>query len=100
MPKFEVPDVFSTIISSYDVSNPELQKPHPHIANTILEKHWVSPEEAILVGDARGDVAMARAAWVTPVVVLTGYLSQEEAENLEVEYILRDVGKIGTLFDN
>jgi len=90
MPRFGVPQVFSDIISTYDVE-PGKRKPHPYIAQEILRRHKVGPEEAILVGDARGDVQMAYAASVTPVVVLTGHLTRKEAESLGVKHIIEDV---------
>lgn len=94
MPRFNIPQVFTHIISAYDIKDSDLQKPHPHSINYILEKQGIRPENAIMVGDARGDVLMARAAGVTPVVVLTGHLSRGEAEDLGVRYIISDITKI------
>ncbi|NOQ37957.1 HAD hydrolase-like protein [archaeon] len=94
MPKFNIPQVFTHIISAYDIKDPDMQKPHPYSINYILEKQGIRPENAIMVGDARGDVLMARAAGVTPVVVLTGHLSRGEAEDLGVRYIISDITKI------
>lgn len=94
MPKFGFPNVFSQIISSYDIDDPDKQKPHPFMVKEILGKQKIKPSEAILVGDARGDVQMARAANVVPVVVLTGHLSRKDAEELKVKYIIEDVTKI------
>jgi len=92
--RFNIPQVFTHIISSYDIKDPDMQKPHPYSINYILERQGISPEEAIMVGDARGDVLMAKAAGVRPVVVLTGHLNRKEAEDLDVEYIISDVTKI------
>ena len=94
MPRFNIPQVFTHIISAYDIEDPKMQKPHPYSINRILEWQGIRPENAIMVGDARGDVVMARAAGVIPVVVLTGHLNREEAEDLDVEYIIPDVTKI------
>ena len=94
MPRFNIPQVFTHIISAYDIKDPKMQKPHPYSINYILERQGISPENAIMVGDARGDIVMARAAGVIPVVVLTGHLSRGDAEDLDVEYIIPDVTKI------
>ena len=57
----------------------------------ILKTQNIKPSEAVLVGDARGDVTMAREAGLLPIVVLSGNLSRIEAEKLKVEYIIEDV---------
>lgn len=97
MPKFGIPPVFSQIESAYDVPDPEKGKPHPYMVDQILLKQEVKPEEALLIGDARGDVLMARVAGVMPVVVLTGHLKEEEAKALGVNYIIPDVIHIEAL---
>lgn len=99
IPKFGIPDVFSEIITAYDIDDPEKTKPHPHTAQLIMEKHGISPEEAILVGDARADVLMAQAAGVTPVVVLSGHLKREDAEALGVRYIISTVSHLEEVLD-
>jgi HAD superfamily hydrolase (TIGR01549 family) len=91
IPHFHIPNVFSQILSSHEISDPEKMKPHPYMLNVIMEKEKVTPQETIFVGDAKTDVQMARSANVTPVVVLTGHLSKAEAENLEVKFIIPDI---------
>ena len=91
MPKFGIPPVFSQIVSVYDVPDRDKGKPHPFMIEQILSIQNILPEEAVLVGDAKNDVLMARAAGVTPIVVLTGHLKEEEARQLEVEFIVPDV---------
>ncbi len=91
MPKFNIPSVFTHIVSAYDIKDSDIQKPHPYSINYILERQGISPEYVVMVGDAKSDVLMARAAGVVPVVVLTGHLSREEAEELDVKYIIEDV---------
>lgn len=97
MPKFDIPPVFSQIESVYDVPDPEKGKPHPYMVEQILLKQGIKPEETILIGDARGDVLMARAAGVTPIVVLTGHLKESEARSLRVDYIIPDVTHVESL---
>lgn len=95
IPRFAVPPVFCQIVTSHDANIPkEKTKPDPYMINMILNEQGIKSSEAIYVGDAGNDVEMARNAGVEPVVVLTGHLSQEEAEALRVKHILSDVTKI------
>lgn len=89
--KFKVPDVFSQIISTYDIDSPNNHKPHPFMLEEIMRAQKALPKETILVGDAKTDVQMAQAAAVTPIVVLTGHLNEKEAEALGVKHVVRDV---------
>lgn len=89
--KFNIPKVFSQTITTYDISDPKKQKPHPYTLEKIIKTQRVKPEETIFVGDASNDVLMAQNAGVTPVVVLTGHLSKKEAEKLGVKYIIENV---------
>ena len=91
IPKFDFPNVFKQIISSYDIEDVEKQKPDPYMVEQILKTQRIKPSEAVLVGDAKGDVIMARGAGLLPIVVLSGNLSRIEAEKLKVEYIIEDV---------
>lgn len=100
MPKFNIPPVFTQIESVYDVPDPTKGKPHPYMIGKILSEQKISPKDAILIGDARGDVLMARAAGVTPIVVLTGHLNQAQAEELKVPYIIPDISHIEPLLSS
>jgi phosphoglycolate phosphatase-like HAD superfamily hydrolase len=91
MPRFGIPPVFAQIVSVYDTQDPAKAKPNPYMVETILGKQGVSAAEAVLIGDARGDVLMARAVGVLPIVVLTGHLTREQAVELDVRYIIPDV---------
>lgn len=91
MPKFNIPDVFSEIMTIYDLDDVTHGKPHPYMAEEIMRRQSIQPHEAILVGDAANDMQMARNANVEPVAVLTGHLSREQAEKLEIQHILQDV---------
>ena len=91
IPKFNFPNVFKQIISSYDIDDIEKQKPNPYMVEQILKTQKIKPTETVLVGDARGDVIMARDAGLLPIVVLSGNLNRIEAEKLKVEYIIKDV---------
>jgi phosphoglycolate phosphatase-like HAD superfamily hydrolase len=91
MPKFHVPDVFSQIITIYDLDDMDHAKPHPYIVEKIMATQGKQPEETVLVGDAQSDMEMAWNAGVEPVAVLTGHLSRQEAEELGVKHIIENV---------
>ncbi|HVF69942.1 MAG TPA: HAD family hydrolase [Xanthomonadales bacterium] len=93
-PKFSIPDVFSQILYTYNIDDPEMHKPHPYMLTKIMNKQKAHQRETIFVGDAKTDVQMAQAANVTPVVVLTGHLNKKEAEELGVKYVIGDVTQI------
>jgi phosphoglycolate phosphatase-like HAD superfamily hydrolase len=97
IPRFKFPDVFAQVISTYDIEEVKNQKPSPYMIKHILETQKVKPEQAIFVGDAKSDVAMALGAKVTPVVVLTGHLTREEGEKLGVKHIINDVTELDTV---
>lgn len=97
IPRFKVPDVFAQIITAYDLEDPSHAKPHPFIGRTIMETQGVTPDEAVMVGDAKNDVLMARAADIEPIVVLTGHLNREQAEELQVAHIIDSVADLETV---
>jgi phosphoglycolate phosphatase-like HAD superfamily hydrolase len=99
IPKFNIPDVFTEIISSYDIQDEAKRKPHPYMIEKMMQDQDVKPEETIFVGDAKSDVEMARAAGVIPVVVLTGHLSALEAQELDVEHIISDFTQLESVLE-
>lgn len=90
-PKFSIPDVFDTIITTYDIDDIEKQKPHPYMVEHLLEVNGVDPPDALVIGDGVGDMRMARGAGVEGVAVLTGQMNKEDAEALGVRYIIPNV---------
>lgn len=94
MPKFNIPDVFSQIITAYDLDDPTHAKPHPYSGQTIMQTQGVAPENTMMVGDAKNDVLMGQAIGATPVVVLTGHLNREQAQELGVKHIIPDVSHL------
>ena len=92
--KFNFPDVFTQILTIYDIDDLAHAKPHPYMLNKILETQNVVPSEAVMVGDAENDILMAKAAGIEPIVVLTGHLNRQQAEALNVRYIIEDVTKL------
>lgn len=94
IPKFQIPDVFSQIITSHDIRDQEKTKPHPYMLELIMRTQGIQPEEAVFVGDASTDVLMARNAHIRPIVVLTGHLTKSGAEDLNVKDIIDDVTQL------
>lgn len=92
--KFKIPKVFGQIISAYDLDDQNKAKPNPYMLKQIMKNQNSSPKETLFVGDAENDVIMARNAGVEPIVVLTGHLNKDEANRLDVSYILEDVMQI------
>ena len=92
MKKFGIsPTLFAEIITAYDLDDPAKAKPHPHSAETIMQRTGFAPNETVMVGDAGNDVRMARNAGIEPIVVLTGHLSRSEAGDLSVAHIIENV---------
>lgn len=91
IPRFKIPSVFSYILSSHDVQDVEKTKPHPYMLEFLMKKTNVLPHETVYIGDAATDLKMAQNAGVTPVIVLTGHLSKNEAENLGARWIIPDI---------
>ena len=90
-PKFGIPDVFSEIVFTYEIDDPDRHKPHPDMLEKIMKDQGVKAKETVFVGDAKNDVVMAKNARVLPIVVLTGHLNRKEAESLGVKDMLTDV---------
>lgn len=98
-PYFKIPNVFSQIVTSWDIADVDKMKPHPYMLELIMKAQKVLPQETLYIGDAKTDFLMAKNAGVTPIVVLTGNLSRREAVELKAKYILEDVTKIETILN-
>jgi phosphoglycolate phosphatase-like HAD superfamily hydrolase len=99
-PKFNVPQVFKKIITSYNLNDRSRGKPRPDMLNMVLDSLDIQPENTILVGDAPGDIKMAQAAGVTPIAVLTGQLTKDEAYKLNVSHVINNVTELEDLLSN
>ena len=98
--KFNIPDVFAQVLTIYDIDDIAHAKPHPYMAQKILETQKVKPEEAVLVGDAASDMQMGWNAGVEPIAVLTGHLNREQAVELGVKHIIEDVTQLETALND
>lgn len=100
MPKFNVPkELFRKIISSYDLADQSKGKPYPDLLEIILKDQDISSDEAVMVGDALGDVKMALAARTRPIVVLTGHLTKEQATSLGVKDVIATVTDLESILE-
>lgn len=99
IPYFHIPDVFTHIISSHDITDVSKMKPHPFMVEDIMKKTGVLPQETVLVGDAVTDMQMAYSSGVTPIAVLSGHMNREQAKQLNVPYILPDVTHIESVLN-
>jgi HAD superfamily hydrolase (TIGR01509 family) len=97
IPHFGIPDVFRQILTSRELSDPTRGKPHADLALEIMQAQGVEPGETLVVGDGASDVLMAQSAGVLPVVVLTGQLTKEKAQELGVECIIPDIAELPTI---
>lgn len=87
---YELPYFIETMCYD-DVEKIELRKPSPYMLQIILKRLQIKPEEAIYIGDAEGDMSMAKATGVMPIAVLTGHLKEHEAKTLGAKYVLPDI---------
>ncbi|MBI2074516.1 MAG: HAD family hydrolase [Candidatus Levybacteria bacterium] len=95
--QFKLEKYFKIIISNSDIENPDNKKPSPYMLNMIVDRYRVHKNEAIYVTDAKSDVEMALKAGITPVIVLTGHLSKDEAKKLKIKYIIPDIAHLPKL---
>lgn len=92
--KFNLPNVFNQIMTHHDLPDIKLAKPNPYLAKKILQQFKIKHEEAIVVGDGEWDIKMAFNAGITPVAVLTGYLTKEKATALDAKFVIPDIAHL------
>lgn len=98
--QFKIADLFELVVTSDEIENPDDKKPAPYMLNKILMQFFVDKSEAVYVGDALSDVKMAKNAGITPVVVLSGHLTGQEAKKLDVEHIIFDLTYLPQILKN
>lgn len=77
-----------------------LGKPDPRMLKGVMRRHNLRADELAVVGDRiYTDMAMARAAGATGILVLTGESTNEQAQlaSPPPDLVLRDVGELGRL---
>lgn len=93
---FGLEQIFKQVISSHDIKDPKKTKPHPYMVELILKKQNIRSKEALLIGDSKPDMLMAKAARVKTIAVLTGALSKEQAQKLKVDKIIPNLTYLKT----
>ena len=79
------------VVSANDVQH---HKPHPEPVQTILKRMELSPEEALVVGDASYDILMGRAAGCRTCGVTYGNQSAEELRKAGADYLIGDFAEL------
>jgi HAD superfamily hydrolase (TIGR01549 family) len=79
-------------VSSFETT--KKYKPDSEPLLYVMDKLKTKPEETLYVGDAKADYDCAKNANVEYVAVLTGCLTREEAEKLEVKNIINSVSEL------
>jgi NagD protein len=77
-----------------------LGKPDPRMLEGVCRRHRLRPEQLAVVGDRLyTDMAMARQAGATSVLVLTGEATAEDAAAFDPppDLVIRDVGELGEM---
>jgi AHBA synthesis associated protein len=82
---------FDHVIGSDEVARP---KPAPDIVVHALNRLEVSPQDAVMVGDAVTDLASASAAGVTAVAALWGETDEAELVRAQPDAVLRAPGEL------
>jgi AHBA synthesis associated protein len=83
--------LFDHVIGSDEVARP---KPAPDIVVHALNRLGVSPQDAVMVGDAVTDLASASAAGVTAVAALWGETDEAELVRAQPDALLREPGEL------
>ena len=69
-------------------------KPHPSMIEAAMAEAGASPETTLMIGDTSYDIAMARAAGVTPIGVTWGYHDAEDLRRAGAHHIAGTPGEI------
>ena len=94
--RYRLAELFPVIISSYDLP-PAERKPSPLMLEAGLKALGVAPDRAWYIGDATTDLQMAKGAGVPCVIVLTGHLSQAEAERSGASHVIPSLSDLPSL---
>jgi phosphoglycolate phosphatase len=92
----QLSDLFVDVIGGEDFP---LRKPDPMALNWLLDKHGLSAEEMLMVGDSKNDVLAAKNASCTSFALTYGYNHGEPIENSEPDYIADEMAELLTLLN-
>jgi len=95
------PRVWSEILTLPELDDPINQgKPSGYMAEKIMSTLRFSPEETLIIGDAPGDVGMAKSSGARVVIVQTGVLTEREARALAADFILPTVADLPQVLES
>ncbi len=94
IPRLAIPPVFAQIMTTNDLDGQGKGKPFPDLVLKILETQNIPREEALVIGDSKSDLAMAQAAGVSFIAVLTGQLTQDKANKLGIDTVLASTAEL------
>lgn len=89
--KLNMLELFDSVVCSDDVRNP---KPYPDSLLLAMENIGTSCENTVMVGDAKNDIACARAAGVAGIAVTWGDVPREALEKESPDYIADSVDEL------
>jgi phosphoheptose isomerase len=71
--------------------NCECRKPRPELAQRAAAELGFELQQAFVVGDQAGDIALGRACGAITVLVRTGYGGQQETDGLQADFVADDL---------
>jgi phosphoglycolate phosphatase-like HAD superfamily hydrolase len=89
---------FKAIVSTSGSDLPERQKASGYHLRQLCQRDGLAAQETLCVGDAHSDIAMAQSCGIDIVLVLTGALNREQAEVLQVKWVLDSLADLPNMF--
>ncbi|MBQ8047753.1 MAG: HAD-IA family hydrolase [Prevotella sp.] len=89
--RFRLDDIITFVVSANDVQH---AKPHPEPVDITLNHYGITPEEAVVVGDAVYDILMGRNAGTRTCAVSYGNGSREEMLKAGADHVVDDFSEL------
>lgn len=89
--KIGIRDYFEGFFGAEDVEN---HKPAPDLVNLILDRYGLSPDEALVVGDAHYDMLMGKGAGCKVCGVTWGNQTREQLQSVSPDHIIDDINEL------
>ena len=93
----QLEEYITLVISCDDIKHP---KPHPEMVSHILEATGFKASETLVVGDAKYDIMMGKAAGCPTVGVTYGNGGRREMEEENADYIIDDFAQLIDIVSN
>lgn len=90
-------ELISLVVSCDDIKHP---KPHPEMVTRILDATGYKPSETFVVGDAKYDIIMGKAAGCPTVGVTYGNGGRREMEEEKADYIIDNFAQLLDIVEN